>query len=842
MPNFVPDDGSKAARIALIGESPGAHENRKLKPFVGPSYTQYLAPWWAEVGLARKDFYITNVYPYQPPHNKISAIPKLELAGWVEKLHERLAELEDPWLIVPTGDTAITALLGFHKSRESESLIGKHRGSIYEYIDRRGRAIKTIATVHPAALFRQPKWEKRCRLDWARIASDLQFRERRLPERTHIIRPVLGQIVEFTREAEAAGRPLVIDIETPKQKESVVTHSPKTGKAYKNPKVEWGDPEVGCIGFSFDPSFSLTIPLNTKSFTYWQSPEEAKLAVEACRALIENPHFDKSTQNGLFDMWWLAKTRGIHPVRWRYDTLSQHHALDAADDHGLAYLASIDTRQPYWKDDATDPDELQKYASNVEALWTYNGIDSCVQCELTHLYIQRLAEAGLSEFYELHYRAMFAPLLGMMLHGVRVDLERRKKWHAALRGECDSIKAQIEEISGMSLVGKKDLSGTKIKKYMYEHLKLPEQKKRATGKATSDEVAIRKMIIRFPEKFGVVGNHILDYQRKAKLSQFLTEDIIDEDGRIYCSYKFNTAAGRLASATNPRGKQAKKGKGGNLQNQDREIRDTFVPDEGCVFLEVDGAQVESRVVYVMTGDPRLIEIARTRPDEYDMHTENAKDIFKIPAAAVTKEQRYFGKKAVHAAQRGMMGNKMYEELLKDDVIRTPDECQLMIDAYLQKNAPVVDWFQRVRMMILEQKVLRNSWGRQYSFKYFRMGDEAYRQGYSFLPQSECADWLNQWGLVTLWYWLRSQRMRTRINLQVHDALVMSCPPSEVYKVASFLRQSLERSRTIWGVDLVVPLEYKLGMTWAGGKEWEVLPSEEEMTTAAYEVMYAGAVA
>ena len=60
-------------KIVICGEAPGYHENQLLRPFVGPSGRR-LAEWWEEVGLKRSDFYITNVYPYQPPGNKIEAV------------------------------------------------------------------------------------------------------------------------------------------------------------------------------------------------------------------------------------------------------------------------------------------------------------------------------------------------------------------------------------------------------------------------------------------------------------------------------------------------------------------------------------------------------------------------------------------------------------------------------------------------------------------------------------------------------------------------------------------------------------------------------------------------
>jgi len=74
-----------------------------------------------------------------------------------------------------------------------------------------------------------------------------------------------------------------------------------------------------------------------------------------------------------------------------------HHLLDPNDDHDLAYLASIYTREPYWKDTHKDPEKVKMYASNIDALYHYNGIDCCVERELFDILSEKLVEIGLME-------------------------------------------------------------------------------------------------------------------------------------------------------------------------------------------------------------------------------------------------------------------------------------------------------------------------------------------------------------------------------------------------------------------------------------------------------------
>src|SRR5271166_3057982 len=185
---LIPDSGRLDAKIVLIGEAGGFYESVYLKPFVGRSGAK-LDKTWREVGLHRSGFYLTNVVGYRPAANDITRVGKQEMAQWVEKLHERLAKLTDPWLIVPTGNTALKALTG-------QFGITKWRGSILSYTDRRGRKIKVIPTIHPASILRvnkgkggaktMPSWQRAFLYDWQRIAEDSKFRELRLPRMSHI--------------------------------------------------------------------------------------------------------------------------------------------------------------------------------------------------------------------------------------------------------------------------------------------------------------------------------------------------------------------------------------------------------------------------------------------------------------------------------------------------------------------------------------------------------------------------------------------------------------------------------------------------------------------------------
>jgi hypothetical protein len=140
------------------------------------------------------------------------------------------------------------------------------------------------------------------------------------------------------------------------------------------------------------------------------------------------------------------------------------------------------------------------------------------------------------------------------------------------------------------------------------------------------------------------------------------------------------------------------------------------------------------------------------------------------------------------------------------------------------------------MAVMRHRMLANSWGRIIDFRNDRLDDELYRRAYSFSLQSECADWLNQWGLVPLYNYIpegNREEGAVRIAAQIHDALLISTLPEFAFQVFNFLRKSLERPRRYGTVELVIPAIPKLGKNWNDMVEFKKPPTEKEFTEAAY---------
>ncbi len=144
---FVFGTGNPNADVLVIGEGPGAEEDKQGLPFVGRA-GQLLTDMLKAIKFEREEVYIGNVVKCRPPENRTPMQDEMDTCMPYLK---KQCELIKPKLILCLGLTAAKGLL---KKRES---LGELRKSIFEY-----EGAKVIVTYHPAALLRNPHWKKDC--------------------------------------------------------------------------------------------------------------------------------------------------------------------------------------------------------------------------------------------------------------------------------------------------------------------------------------------------------------------------------------------------------------------------------------------------------------------------------------------------------------------------------------------------------------------------------------------------------------------------------------------------------------------------------------------------------
>ncbi|WDR06520.1 uracil-DNA glycosylase [Devosia rhodophyticola] len=138
-------DGNPEAEIMLIGEAPGAEEDRQGKPFVGKS-GQLLDLMLAAIGLDRTRVYIANTVPWRPPGNRAPTPEELTLCL---PFLVRQVELVAPKVIVTLGGPAMQSVFGVTTG------ILKMRGK-WDTISLGAHSAEAMPTLHPAYLLRSP--------------------------------------------------------------------------------------------------------------------------------------------------------------------------------------------------------------------------------------------------------------------------------------------------------------------------------------------------------------------------------------------------------------------------------------------------------------------------------------------------------------------------------------------------------------------------------------------------------------------------------------------------------------------------------------------------------------
>jgi uracil-DNA glycosylase family 4 len=387
----MPDDHCCDAKLALIGEAPGRHEDEDVdgsgfpihQPFIGPSGWD-LKQWWSKVGLRREDFWIDNCYPYRPPGNKLELIPKQEYQDAASDMLNRLRR-QPVNVVIPTGNYALRSLLG-----DSSLHITDWRGSILPW---QGR--KLIPTIHPAATQRQKILTKLCLADWQRIAAEKDDRSLNIPERRLVIDPSEEELLEWQLSAtEYFAQP----------------YSPGNPPPVLSVDVEnltTGSRQLTCVGLSFQPNWSITVSVLKRDY---ESEEQWQKSVSWIKTMLTQG-WPIVGQNFMTDLWklvqWCSGLRSPLQEAYIWDLIEMFHCLDPNDGGDtsegskdeleessvrvgmldLGTLTSLYTRQPFYKHLSKSPDRSVRLR--------YNALDAAIQRELFNIGWEKLNERGL---------------------------------------------------------------------------------------------------------------------------------------------------------------------------------------------------------------------------------------------------------------------------------------------------------------------------------------------------------------------------------------------------------------------------------------------------------------
>ena len=162
--NLAFSDGNPAGRVMLVGEAPGAEEDRIGKPFRGRS-GQLLDRMLEAIGLDRNSVYVANVVPWRPPGNRTPTPQEIAIC---RPFIERQIELANPKVLVTLGGPSAKVLL-----KTTDGVL-RLRGHWKAHMTEGGLSIPTMPTLHPAYLLRTPAHKRLAWRDFLEIKAKVR--------------------------------------------------------------------------------------------------------------------------------------------------------------------------------------------------------------------------------------------------------------------------------------------------------------------------------------------------------------------------------------------------------------------------------------------------------------------------------------------------------------------------------------------------------------------------------------------------------------------------------------------------------------------------------------------
>lgn len=253
-----------------------------------------------------------------------------------------------------------------------------------------------------------------------------------------------------------------------------------------------------------------------------------------------------------------------------------------------------------------------------ESVCPYAAEDADITLQLKKRFEQELKKEGLETLFYTIEMPLVRVLAEMEIGGVRIDTEALRRSSAIL---TEKLAGTEQEIYTLAAVPFNISSARQVGEILFERLKIDEKaRKTKTGQYSTTEEVLEKLRYRHP-----IVDKILEYRGLRKLLSTyidaLPELINPSTGKIHTSFNQTiTATGRLSSS-NP-----------NLQNipirddEGREIRRAFIPEEGELFFSADYSQIELRIMAHLSGDPAMTEAFVSGQD---IHAATAAKIYKV---------------------------------------------------------------------------------------------------------------------------------------------------------------------------------------------------------------------
>ena len=415
------------------------------------------------------------------------------------------------------------------------------------------------------------------------------------------------------------------------------------------------------------------------------------------------------------------------------------------------------------------PTDIYKYACE----------DADVTLKLKNILEKELETNGVKELFEEIEMPLVPVLAYIERNGVRIDTEALKETSRHFTIRMREIEEEIYKLAGTEF----NVSSPKqVGEVLFDRLKIVEKaKKTKTGQYVTSEEVLESL----KGKHEIVGK-ILEHRGLKKLLgtyiDALPELINPKTGRIHTSFNQTvTATGRLSSS-NP-----------NLQNipvrneDGKEIRKAFIPDDGCEFFSADYSQIELRIMAHLSEDENMIEAFR---EEQDIHAATAAKIYKINIDEVSREQRSKAKTANFGIIYGISVFGLAERLNVDR-----KEAKELIDGYFENYPKVKAYMDKSIRSARDKGYIETIFKRKRYLPDINSRNAvvrgyAERNAINAPIQGSAADIIKV-AMIRIYKRFMDEGIKSKMILQVHDELNFSVLREEKEKVQQIVISEME---------------------------------------------------
>ena len=529
--------------------------------------------------------------------------------------------------------------------------------------------------------------------------------------------------------------------------------------------------------------------------------EEAQEMVNIFKPLYENTDTLKIGQNIKYD-YEVLRNYGIDIQGKMFDTMLAHYVWHPELRHNMDYMAETLLRYQtvHIEELIGQKGKNQKNMRDLtpEDVYEYAAEDADITLQLKNVLEKKLDEVNARKLFEEIEMPLVKVLADMEINGVRLDTDQLKETQKVFTDRMNQYERHAFEEAGQEF---NISSPRQVGDILFGKMQLVEKpKKTKTGQYVTSEEVLQQLSGKAP-----IVDDILNYRGMKKLLGTYVEalpKLIDEkDQHIHTSFnQAITATGRLSSS-DP-----------NLQNipvrddDGKEIRKCFIPDEGCKWFSADYSQIELRIMAHLSGDENMIEAFR---EGFDIHRATASKIWKESIEDVSDAQRKKAKQANFGIIYGITAFGLAQRM---DI--SNKEAKQLIDDYFETFPKVYQYMEQAKESAREKGYAETMFGRRRYLPDIKSGNNtvrgfAERNAINAPIQGSEAD-IIKIAMIRIWQRFKDENLRSKMILQVHDELNFSVYPDEENKVKEIVVQEMENA-----VNLSVPLTADSGL----GDNW-----------------------